>query len=241
LKNYKIVISYDGNNFHGFQKQPKDFTVQEALEAALDKLLTSYQLTYAGRTDTGVHAKQQVLSITTSDLLKDSFKESLNALVGKHIYIKKVILANKNFHPRHDAKQRTYKYFVNTPSNYEAYNLGYSYFVKKELSIVDLNLISKLFIGKNNFTNYSKLRTDQNPLREITHSKWTKNSQYFIYTITGNSFLHNMVRSIVGVQLAAFDGKLESKSISSSLKTPLEQRFKHVAPSEGLYLWNIKY
>ena len=77
MKNYKIVISYDGNTFHGFQKQPKDFTVQEALEAALDKLLTSYQLTYAGRTDTGVHAKQQVLSITTSDLLKDSFKESL--------------------------------------------------------------------------------------------------------------------------------------------------------------------
>ena len=96
----------------------------------------------------GVHAKQQVLSITTSDLLKDSFKESLNALVGKHIYIKKVTLANKNFHPRHDAKQRTYKYFVNTPSNYEAYNLGYSYFVKKELSIVELNLIAKSIYRK---------------------------------------------------------------------------------------------
>ena len=101
--------------------------------------------------------------------------------------------------------------------------------------------MQNLFIGKNNFTNYSKLRTDQNPLREIALSKWTKNSQYFIYTITGNSFLHNMVRSIVGVQLAAFDGKLESKSIDTSLKTPLEQRFKHVAPPEGLYLWNIKY
>jgi len=241
LKNYKIVISYDGNNFHGFQKQPKDFTVQEALETALNKLLTKYQLTYAGRTDTGVHAKHQVLSIITSDPLKDSFKESFNALVGKHIYIKKITLTNRNFHPRYDAKQRTYKYFVNTPSNYEAYNLGYSYFVKKELSIVELNLIANSFTGINNFTNYSKLRTDQNPLREIALSKWTKNSQYFTYTITGNSFLHNMVRSIVGVQLAAFDGKLESKSINTSLKTPLEQRFKHVAPSDGLYLWNIKY
>ena len=90
MNNYKIIISYDGKHFHGFQKQTSNFTVQQAIEIALDKLLNSYQLTYAGRTDSGVHAKQQVLSVVTGEILKDSFKQSLNALVGEHIFIKKI-------------------------------------------------------------------------------------------------------------------------------------------------------
>ena len=182
MNNYKIIISYDGKHFHGFQKQTSNFTVQQAIEIALDKLLNSYKLTYAGRTDRGVHAKQQVLSVVTGEILKDSFKQSLNALVGEHIFIKKILLANKNFHPRYDARQRTYKYFINTPSNYEPYNLGYSYFIKNELKISELNLIADSFLGENNFTNYSKLRIGQNPVRELTTSKWTKSNQYFIYT-----------------------------------------------------------
>ena len=241
MNNYKIIISYDGKNFHGFQKQPKNFTVQQAIETALGKLLNSYELNYAGRTDSGVHAKQQVLSLVTSERLKDSFKESLNALVGDYIYIKRISLANKNFHPRYDARQRTYKYFINTPSNYEPFNLGYTYFIKNELKISELNFIADSFLGKNNFTNYSKLRVDQNPVREVNTSKWTKSSQYFIYTITGNSFLHNMVRSIVGVQLAVVDGKISMASVNTSLKTPLQKRFKYVVPADGLYLWKIKY
>ena len=241
MNNYKIIISYDGKHFHGFQKQTSNFTVQQAIEIALDKLLNSYQLTYAGRTDSGVHAKQQVLSVVTGEILKDSFKQSLNALVGEHIFIKKILLANKNFHPRYDAIQRTYKYFINTPSNYEPYNLGYSYFIKNELKISELNLIADSFLGENNFTNYSKLRIGQNPVRELTTSKWTKSNQYFIYTITGNSFLHNMVRSIVGVQLALVEGKVSMATINTSLKRPLEERFKYVVPADGLYLWKIKY
>lgn len=241
MNNYKIIISYDGNHFYGFQKQPKNFTVQEAIELALNKLLKSYKMTYAGRTDRGVHAKHQVLSVETDDILEDSFKGSLNALVGEHIHIKKLLLAKKNFHPRYDAKQRTYKYLINTPSNYEPYNIGYSYFIKHELLISELNVIARAFVGRNNFTNYSKLRPDQNPIREIIQSTWIKNNQYVAYTITGNSFLHNMVRSIVGVQLAVLDGKLSKELVSTSLKNPLSERFKYVAPSNGLYLWKIKY
>ena len=241
MNNYKLTISYDGNHFYGFQKQPKHLTVQEAIETALEKLIKSYKLTYAGLTDRGVHAKQHIVSSITNEILEDSFKESLNALVGSHIHIKKILLVKKNFHPRYDAKLRTYKYLVNTPNNYEPYNIGYSYFIKHELIIHELNLIANSFVGKKNFTNYSKLRIDQNPIREITESKWTKNNQYFIYTITGNSFLHNMVRSIVGVQLAVVDGKLSRESVYASLETPLTERFKYVAPSDGLYLWKIKY
>ncbi len=241
MKNYKIIISYDGNYFHGFQKQPNNSTVQETVEKALNKLLIDYELTYAGRTDAGVHAKFQVLSVVTSEVITDSFKGSFNALVGKHIYIKKIALVKRDFHPRYDAKSRTYKYLINTPENYEPYNLGYSHFTPNELSVSDLNNIGAVFLGSNNFSNLSKLRKDQSPIRDITVSKWTQNSQYYIYTITGNSFLHNMVRSIIGVQLAVFENKIQYSSLKSSLKRPLEARFKYVVPAEGLYLWKIKY
>ncbi len=239
--NYKVVISYDGNHFHGFQKQVKNITVQESVENALKKLLNNFEMTYAGRTDAGVHAKYQVLSITTTEKLSSSFKSSLNALVGKHIYIKKVTKVKESFHPRFDAKQRTYKYFINTPRNYEPYNLGYTHLINDEVNLSELNVIAKSFLGKNNFTNFSKLRKDQNPIRDIAVSKWTQSNQGYIYTITGNSFLHNMVRSIVGVQLACLDGKLSNAKIKSSLKYPQNERFNYVAPPEGLYLWKIKY
>ena len=94
---------------------------------------------------------------------------------------------------------------------------------------------------KNNFTNFSKLRKDQDPIREITKSKWSRMNNSFIYTIEGNSFLHNMVRSIVGCQLAALDGKIYKKQLIDALKTPVESRFNYVAPAKGLYLWKIKY
>ena len=138
-------------------------------------------------------------------------------------------------------KQRTYKYFINTPRNYEPYNLGYTHLINDEVNLSELTVIAKSFLGKNNFTNFSKLRKDQNPIRDIAVSKWTHSNQGYIYTITGNSFLHNMVRSIVGVQLACLNGKLSNAKIKSSLKYPQNERFNHVAPPEGLYLWKIKY
>ncbi len=239
--NYKVIISYDGNHFHGFQKQPNNLTVQELLEKALTKLLRNFEITYAGRTDAGVHAKYQVLSIVTSEKISESFKTSLNALVGKHIYIKQIKKVKESFHPRYDAIERTYKYFVNTPSNYEPYNLGYSHLINEEIDISDLNFYAESFLGLNNFTNFSKLRKNQEPTREITASKWSKNSKYLIYTISGNSFLHNMVRSIVGVQLAGLSGKVSKSSIEGALREPQKNRFNYVVPPEGLYLWKIKY
>jgi len=239
--NYKVILSYDGNHFHGFQKQPSIITVQQVIEKALSNLLQNFEITYAGRTDAGVHAKHQVLSVVTDEKISESFKTSFNALVGKHIYIKQIKIAKESFHPRYDAIERTYKYFVNTPSNFEPYNLGYSYLINEELDISNLNFYAESFLGVNNFTNFSKLRKDQEPTREITVSKWTRNSQFFIYTISGNSFLHNMVRSLVGIQLACQSGKINKASIDSALKKPQKARFNYVAPPEGLYLWKIKY
>ncbi len=241
MNNYKIDISYDGTNYHGFQKQKNVKTVQLAIETSLNQILTSYNLLYAGRTDAGVHAKSQVLSLKTHQLLDDNFLVSLNSLLENDIKIKKIKKVNQSFNPRFDAKSRIYKYFVEEKKNAEPYFRKYRHVANFELDIDKLNNLAKIFLGKNNFTNFSKLRKDQDPNREITKSKWSKMNSSFIYTIEGNSFLHNMVRSIVGSQLATLENKILKNQLVSSLSKPEKSRFNYVAPPHGLYLWKIKY
>tara|TARA_B100000131_G_C17948107_1_gene545287 strand:+ start:74 stop:799 length:726 start_codon:yes stop_codon:yes gene_type:complete len=241
LNNYKIDISYDGTNFHGFQKQKNIKTVQSDIERSLNQILNSYNLLYAGRTDAGVHAKAQVLSLKTNQLLDHSFLVSLNSLLGNDIKIKKIKKVNETFNPRFDAKSRMYKYFIQENKNAEPFFRHYRHFTNLELDIDKLNTLAKLFLGKKNFTNFSKLRKDQDPVREIIKSKWSRVDNLFIYTIEGNSFLHNMVRSIVGCQLGALDNKIVKNQLIASLKEPGKSRFNYVAPPHGLYLWKIKY
>ena len=241
MNNYKIDISYDGTNFHGFQKQKNIKTVQSDIERSLNQILNSYNLLYAGRTDAGVHAKAQVLSLKTNQLLDHSFLVSLNSLLGNDIKIKKIKKVNETFNPRFDAKSRMYKYLIQENKNAEPFFRHYRHFTNLELDIDKLNTLAKLFLGKKNFTNFSKLRKDQDPVREIIKSKWSRVDNLFIYTIEGNSFLHNMVRSIVGCQLGALDNKIVKNQLIASLKEPGKSRFNYVAPPHGLYLWKIKY
>ena len=241
LNNYKIEISYDGSLFHGFQKQSDLKTVQSAVEESIDLILENYELNYAGRTDAGVHAKSQILSLKTSSSLNSAFLKSLDSLVGSEIRIKKIQKVKNSFHPRFDAKSRVYKYFLQSSDTSEPYNRNYSYIVKTQLVLNELRSLEKIFIGKKNFKNYSKLRKGQDPFREITKSKWSKRDDYFIYTIEGNSFLHNMVRSVVGCQLAVIENKISKKVLESSLIEPEKRRFNYIAPAHGLYLWKVKY
>ena len=101
--------------------------------------------------------------------------------------------------------------------------------------------IEKIFLGRKNFKNFSKLRKGQDPFREISKSEWSKTNDYFVYTIEGSSFLHNMVRAIVGCQLALQESKITKKELKESLERPKVERFNFIAPAHGLYLWKIKY
>ncbi len=187
MNNYKIEISYDGSLFHGFQKQLNVRTVQSEIEDSLKLITQNYELNYAGRTDAGVHARSQIISLKTIDNLEPSFFNSLDSLLGDEIKIKKFQKVRKNF------------------------------------------------------KNFSKLRKGQDPFREISKSEWSKTNDYFVYTIEGSSFLHNMVRAIVGCQLALQESKITKKELKESLERPRGERFNFIAPAHGLYLWKIKY
>lgn len=241
MNNYKIEISYDGSLFHGFQKQLNVRTVQSEIEDSLKLITQNYELNYAGRTDAGVHARSQIISLKTIDNLEPSFFNSLDSLLGDEIKIKKFQKVKNSFHPRFNAKSRVYKYFLQPNDKGTPYNRNYRYLVKTPLELDKLKSIEKIFLGRKNFKNFSKLRKGQDPFREISKSEWSKTNDYFVYTIEGSSFLHNMVRAIVGCQLALQESKITKKELKESLERPKVERFNFIAPAHGLYLWKIKY
>ena len=163
MNNYKIEISYDGSSFHGFQKQVSVRTVQSEIENSLKLIIKDYELNYAGRTDTGVHARSQILSLKTSQNLNPSFFNSLDSLLGHEIKIKKFQKVKNSFHPRFEAESRVYKYFLQGNDKGSPYNRNYRYLVRTPIELSQLKSIEKIFIGKKNFKNYSKLRKGQDP------------------------------------------------------------------------------
>ena len=241
MNSYKLSIAYDGTNYFGFQKQKNKPTIQGKLEEALNLLMDSYELNYSGRTDAGVHAKSQIVNIKT-DLILDTQKiNSLNKILGDSISINSVKVVSSNFHARYGATERTYKYLVrDSKSNYPHLNKN-TYQHYSLLNLEDLNKVAKLFIGEHNFSSFSRVEKFNNPERNIFSSKWIKKNGIYEYTIIANSFLRNMVRNIVGVQIAYSDNKISLKDVLNELKKPSGERLNFIAPAHGLILWKVKY
>ncbi len=241
MQNYKLSIAYDGSYFHGFQKQKSEPTVQGKIEEVLDLLIKDYELNYSGRTDAGVHAKEQILNILTDVKITKKLISSIDKLLGNTISINSFKQISNDFHARHSATQRTYVYSIMDNQRKLPYLLSNTHQHNSSLDLDRLNEVSQLFLGKNNFSSFAKVEKNKNPEREIFISAWKRNSNIFIYTITGNSFLRNMVRNIVGVQLAFNDNKLTLKAIKSHLDKPDGNRLNYIAPANGLTLWKVKY
>jgi len=241
MNSYKLDIAYDGTNYHGFQKQKDKPTIQEKLEEALDIHLDSYELNYSGRTDAGVHAKSQIINIKTDSVLDLKKINSVNKMLGDSISINSIKIVSKNFHARFGAIERTYKYLVRDSSaNYPHLNNN-TYQHCSLLNLEDLNKVAKLFIGEYNFSSFSRVEKFKNPERSIFSSKWIKKNEVYEYSITANSFLRNMVRNIVGVQLAYIDQKITLETISNELRKPTGERLNFISPPHGLILWKVKY
>ena len=241
MKNYKLIISYDGTDFHGFQIQKEKKTVQGEFQKALELFTEKYELNYSGRTDAGVHAKGQVINIKTELVINDKIINSLNKILGSKISINSFKTINDSFHARYDPFERTYKYFVSDIKQQYPYLSSQSYIYPRKLDIKKLNYVSQLFVGEHNFLAFSKHDVNKNSDRKIYKSRWTRNRDFFEYTITGNSFLRNMVRNIVGVQIAYCEDKLSYEEISINLDNPKKGRLNFIAPPHGLVLWNVKY
>lgn len=112
MQTYKIDLSYKGTNYFGFQKQKDKNTIQKEFESAINIFTKNYEMSYSGRTDAGVHAKSQIISLKTDIEIDKKMQNSIDKLLGQDISINSLIKAKKDFHARFDARKRTYKYFL---------------------------------------------------------------------------------------------------------------------------------
>jgi len=242
VKNYKIIVQYDGSDYSGWQIQPDSRTVQEELKNATKIIIREeVNLIGSGRTDTGVHALGQAANFrceSTLDLGK--FAYSLNAVLPKSIAVKSAVEAPEEFHARFDAKKREYLYLITKKKSPFYYK--YSYFYNKDLDISELNKISKVLIGKRDFRSFAK-ESDGNSGTDcdIYSAFWSKKGDFYLFLIEANRFLRGMVRTIVGT-LLEMERKEQKKEYLEDIILRQERECAGMSvPPQGLFLYKVRY
>ena len=244
MKNIKLTIEFDGSNFCGWQKQPKGRTVQETIEKAIFKA-TNEQIEINGssRTDSGVHAKCMVANFfTNSTIPSEKFREAINVRLPEDVSIIRSEEVDENFHARYSSKGKTYSYTI--INRYERLSLGhqYLYHYRYPLDFNKMEEACKYFLGTHDFKAFmspgSSIKTTVRTIYELYLKKDGEKIQIFI---TGNGFLYNMVRIIVGTLLKVGNGKIKPDEIEDIIKEGNRKRAGMCVPAKGLILEKVFY
>ena len=244
MHRYFIELAYNGTDFFGWQRQPREISVQEVIEEQLSKLHsnTPIKVVGCGRTDTGVHAKHFILHADLPKIKDEAlFLNKLNKMLPKSIAFYNVYEVEHEKHARFDAKARTYRYFIHREK--DPFLIHQSWLLKKELNLEIMNEAAKYLLGELDFTSFSKVHTDvKTNICSISKAKWIKTSDNQCYfEITANRFLRNMVRAIVGTLVEVGLGKITPEDVKKILAKKDRQAASISAPAEGLFLWKIEY
>ncbi|MDP4172874.1 MAG: tRNA pseudouridine(38-40) synthase TruA [Bacteroidota bacterium] len=242
MKNYKLLIQYDGTQYAGWQIQENSVTVQQKITNAVEILLKGkINLIGSGRTDTGVHAFGQVANFRTEknlDLYK--FKHSLNALLPYDISISEINEVPEEFHARFDAKKRSYLYFIT--KNKSPFFNNYSFLYREKTNIDKLNRLSSVILGENDFTSFSRKKSEvNNRICTIYKAHWKETKGFTIFYIEANRFLHGMVRTVVGTILKTAKLNLNEDYIEDILRQKNRETAGEAIPAKGLFLFKVKY
>jgi len=242
---YLIYLSYNGAAYCGWQTQPNGVAVQEVITGALRMVLRSPELTIvgAGRTDTGVHAKEMTAHFDMIDKIEDEniLVKKLNSLLPKDIAMQKIILVEKDFHARFGAISRTYQYHIITKKN--VFKNDFAARIETPLDFDKMNTAALLLTQYQDFTSFSKLHTDtKNNLCNISYAQWKKiDDSEWVFEITANRFLRNMVRAIVGTLIEVGKGKISINEFGKIIENKNCALAGTSAPAKGLFLTKIKY
>ncbi|RVT72280.1 tRNA pseudouridine(38-40) synthase TruA [Flavobacterium sufflavum] len=249
---YFIKLAYNGTPYHGWQIQPNAASVQETLNKAFSVLLNSdINLMGAGRTDTGVHAKEMYAHFdfeNTFDIPKLVHK--LNSYLPKDIVIYEIFPVADDAHCRFDATKRTYEYHINVFK--DAFLQEQSWYFHQSLDVDLMNEAAKLLFNHTDFQCFSKVNTDVNTFDcTIFEAYWTRGGaeqsgakqqgNKLIFTISANRFLRNMVRSIVGTLVNIGLGKITLADFNTIIESKSRDKAGFSVPAHGLYLTKIEY
>ncbi|MBQ7984509.1 MAG: tRNA pseudouridine(38-40) synthase TruA [Bacteroidales bacterium] len=239
-----LVLQYNGKNYHGWQRQNGQTTVQGTLCKVFSDVLSEQILVLGcGRTDTGVHAKNYVAYFDSLNLTEDKTSQVLwkvNSYLPYDIRINHIIKVPAEFNARFDALSRTYRYYIATAK--QPFDNDFSWYLPCKLDIRNMNTAARILYQYDDFTSFAKLNTQTltNNCR-ILYAHWKKEGERLIFTVKANRFLRNMVRSIVGTLVEVGKGKLTTDGFSAVIAARNRSAAGPSAPAQGLFLEHIEY
>ena len=241
---YKVTMAYNGLNYVGFQRQKNGLAIQEVVEERLKTIFNHEVKTYmASRTDSGVHAFNQVFHFDEDKVIEDyKLKGALNGMLPKDIHILNVEKVGEDFHSRYSVKSKTYLYIINI-GEYDVFLNGQAYQCPFKLDTELIKEGMKLFVGRHDFTSFNTSPLDLYPdqVREIYDFKMARKGDVLYLEITGNGFLRHMVRMIVGTLVDLGRGKKSLKDVEEMIKVPNKGTRRYNIDPNGLYLKMIYY
>ncbi len=243
MQRYFIYLAYDGTNYHGWQIQPNGISVQECLMKALSTFLKrEVEVVGAGRTDAGVHASLMVAHFDNEENLDPIIiTEKLNRLLPPDISVFQIRKVKPEVHARFDALSRTYQYYITNVKS--PFNRHLKYRIYGNLNFEAMNKAAHTLFDYTDFTSFSKLHTDvkTNNCR-IIQAEWTQESKNdWVFTITADRFLRNMVRAIVGTLIEVGKGKLTIEEFKKIIESKDRGKAGSSVPGHALFLVNVEY
>lgn len=243
-KNIKIIVAYNGKNFNGWQKQKDSLGIQGELEFACKSVfsLKEIEVIGSGRTDAGVHALGQVANFKVDTTIPtEKFPEILNNRLPKDISVLCAEEVAGDFHSRHTAKRKAYRYQIYRSKIRSPFLKDISYQVKYDLDVEKMKREVKFLIGKHDFCGFmSSGSSIKNTVREIFDASVFEQDELLIIEVCGSGFLYNMVRIIAGTMVDIGRGKIE-ESMKQIIESKDRGRAGHTAPPQGLFLKYVEY
>jgi len=242
MPNFKITLSYLGTNFHGWQIQPEDRTVQGELNIRLRKLFgCEIRTVGASRTDARVHAVGQVASAVLPDKYEpEDLRHRLNDMLPDDIAIRKIEIVPDSFSARHSAKGKRYEYRILFEK--DPHLSSTTLWIKSKPDLKTLTKTENLFLGTHDFSAFTRLESlPENSLCNIFSAKWLEHCDGLIFSVRGDRFLHTMIRGIVGASIDCARGRFTIENLKEMIDNGKRLYDYKVVEAKGLWLMEVFY
>jgi tRNA pseudouridine38-40 synthase len=249
MRNLKLLLTYDGAQFSGWQVQPAAATIQGTLASAIGRVIGEKVLPQgSGRTDAGVHALGQVATfVTESPIPAGNLVIALNDILPAAIRVLEAVEVAAEFHARKSARAKIYRYRMYRDPICPPFLAPYVWHYPYPLDEVLMGETAASIVGEHDFTSFAAVdpergwEDDVSNVRRIFCSCWERQGGEFVYTIRGSGFLHHMVRNLVGTFVLAGKGKLKPSDMTGILEARSRSAAGATVPASGLYLVSVEY
>ena len=244
MKNYKLLIEYDGTRYYGWQRQPNQMTIQGKLESVLSLMCgKDVEVIGAGRTDGGVHARGMTANVNLdTELSPEEIRDYLNRYLPDDIAVLEVKEASPRFHARYNAIGKTYQYTCYDGDVKPVFDRKYYTRLEEKPDVERMRQAAEVLMGEHDFRNFCvNPRMKKSTVRLVDRIVIERDGGYIRFTFHGTGFLQNMVRIMVGTLLEVGCGRMTVEQVKEVLENPERQKAGPTAPAQGLCLMSVDY